>query len=73
MPQRGLAAAPALQDEALKAVLQQFEGAYPEYHVGRQLRLLLNQAAHHVGADHLLVYRVGLDVFVVEPDTCRRR
>ena len=48
-------------------------GPNTEHHVTVQVRFARDEIAHHVVAYHLLVHRVGLDVFAVERDAFRRR
>ena len=52
--------------EPREAVFDHLERSDAEYDVAFQLRFLCDQIADHVGAHHLLVNGVGLDMLSVE-------
>lgn len=52
-------------------ILHYPEGSNSEHHVAIEVWLPRDQVAHHVRSDHLLVNRVGLDVFKVEVEARR--
>ncbi len=64
----GSPAAPAPHQVIGQSFFHDFVGTDSENDVAVQCGLAADQITHHIGAHHLLVHRVGFDVFAVEPD-----
>ena len=71
--QRRLPGSPSSHDVVGERLYNNLARPDAENHIGFQLWFLCDEVADNVGADYLLVYRVRLDMLLIEVDARPRR